>query len=279
VPRCPDFDDVDRGFTSGARVTGGGSVLNFGSGAPWAFWGFLLEKSGMGRGPFRFIQPSSLGKVSSGAEGARDVLETSEIRSYVGAARDGHPLHRAPAPADSHAHSSDPIMRLAISTVVLLPSLLFAQKSPVADAFRMQEKNAAKNLVAAVEEVPADKLNYRPTSGQMSFAQIIEHLSMGNDALCGIVGGMKAPARSKIDTTSSREAQIARLKETFEFCDRAVAKLDDSNLGETGSMFGTSMTRAGWILTTTGDWEDHYSQLSNYLRLNGLVPPTAKPKK
>ena len=87
-------------------------------------------------------------------------------------------------------------MRLTISAFALLPSLLLAQKSPVADAFRMQEKNAAKNLVAAAEEVPADKLKYRPTAGQMTFAQIIDHLSMGNDALCGIIGGIKAPTRA-----------------------------------------------------------------------------------
>jgi hypothetical protein len=29
---------------------------------------------------------------------------------------------------------------------------------------------------------------------------------------------------------------------------------------------------------TTADWADHYSQLANYLRLNNLLPPTAKQK-
>jgi len=29
-------------------------------------------------------------------------------------------------------------------------------------------------------------------------------------------------------------------------------------------------------LLTTGDWADHYSQMANYLRLNGILPPTAK---
>jgi hypothetical protein len=29
-------------------------------------------------------------------------------------------------------------------------------------------------------------------------------------------------------------------------------------------------------MITVGDWADHYSQEANYLRLNGLVPPTAQ---
>ena len=170
-------------------------------------------------------------------------------------------------------------MRFAIPALLVLPALLLAQKSPVADAFRKQERNAAKNLVAAAEDVPADKLKYRPTAGQMTFAQIIDHLSEGNDALCGVISGMKPPTRSKVDSASGKEAQIARLKETFAFCDEAVAHLDDTKLGTTQTAFGMSDTQASWILITTGDWEDHYSQMSNYLRLNGLLPPTAKPKK
>lgn len=167
-------------------------------------------------------------------------------------------------------------MRLLLPAALLLPALLAGQKSPVADAFRTQEKNAAKNLVAAAEEMPADKYSFKPTPTQMSFADIMVHLSNGNDALCGSIGGEKAPSRTKIEATASKEALVARLKETFAFCDQAVAHLDDAKLGDTRMTFGRNDTQAGWILITTGDWEDHYSQVANYLRINGLVPPTAK---
>jgi Tfp pilus assembly protein PilZ len=36
------------------------------------------------------------------------------------------------------------------------------------------------------------------------------------------------------------------------------------------------MSRAAIMTLTTGDWADHYSQYAIYLRLNGLLPPTAK---
>jgi hypothetical protein len=41
-------------------------------------------------------------------------------------------------------------------------------------------------------------------------------------------------------------------------------------------MFGMNLTRASAVLITVGDWADHYSQEANYLRLNGVLPPTAQ---
>src|ERR1051325_2568148 len=57
--------------------------------------------------------------------------------------------------------------------------------NPVADALRQMEQRFARILVAAAEAMPADKYNYRPTPGQMSFAAIQVHLANeGNDLLC-----------------------------------------------------------------------------------------------
>ncbi|SRR5579883_137590 len=152
-----------------------------------------------------------------------------------------------------------------------------AADAPVAEAFRATEKRAEKNLIAAAEEMPADKYGYKPTPAQMSFGDIVVHLSQGNDYLCGAIGGMKAPERPKVATSAGKEALIARLKETFDFCDKAVAGLDDSKLSEQLPFFGgKTQSRAGVIITTAADWADHYSQDAIYLRLNGLLPPTAK---
>jgi len=111
----------------------------------------------------------------------------------------------------------------------------------------------------------------------MSFAKIVTHLADGNDYLCGKIGGVSAPQRSKVDTTSGKAVLVARLKETFQFCDQALASVDDSKLSEQIPFFGGKpWTRAAIMTLTTADWADHYSQAANYMRLNGLVPPTAK---
>lgn len=170
-------------------------------------------------------------------------------------------------------------MRRALSAIFLsvLPAVAAAQGSPVATAFRDNAQQVGKNLIAAAEEMPAEKMSYRPTAPQMSFAMVLTHLAQGNDYLCGKIGGTAAPTRAKVDTSAGKDALVARLKETFQFCDQALASLDDSKLAEQVPFFGGKpWTRAAIMTLTTADWADHYSQAANYLRLNGLVPPTAK---
>jgi hypothetical protein len=173
-----------------------------------------------------------------------------------------------------------PTSALTLAVVVLLPSLAAAQSAPLADALRKQEESAAKNLTAAAEEFPADKYGYKPTPAQMPFGKIVTHLAQGNDFFCGTIAGVKAPDRSKVDSAAAKDVLVGRLKETFDFCTKALANLDDSNLGEQLKFFGgRTVSRAEMEMVTAADWQDHYSQSAIYLRLNGLLPPTAQPKK
>jgi len=162
--------------------------------------------------------------------------------------------------------------------VMLLPWTVNAQASnPVATAFRADEKDVGKNLVDAADLMPAEKFGFKPTPAQMSWGDIMVHLAGGNDVFCSAIGGVPAPQRTKLVGTDDKAKLVARLRETFQFCDQAIAKLDDSKLAEQVPSFGgTKASRAAMILEATGDWEDHYSQLAIYLRLNGLLPPTAK---
>ena len=173
----------------------------------------------------------------------------------------------------------------------VLPAALAAQAAPaavpatstnpVSDALRQAEQRFARILVAAAEAMPADKYNYRPTPAQMSFAQIQVHLANeGNDLLCGKVAGVTPPARATAaDSTLGKDALVARLKETFTFCEQAFAKLDDSKLNQQIQLFGPRpFSMAAAMFITVGDWADHYSQEANYLRLNGILPPTAQPR-
>jgi hypothetical protein len=168
-------------------------------------------------------------------------------------------------------------IRAVLFAATVCPAVAAAQANPLATAFRSNAAMMGKNLVAAAEVMPADKYSFKPTPAQMSFADIVMHLSGGNDFLCSALTGMKAPTRSKLAATADKGALVARLRETFAFCEQALAKLDDSKLGESLQLWGTEKaTRAATELETTGDWADHYSQMAIYLRLNGQLPPTAK---
>ncbi len=151
--------------------------------------------------------------------------------------------------------------------------------APLADALRGQEARFGRILPAALETFPADKWGYKPTPEQMSVGAIAVHLAEGNDQLCGVVSGQTAPKRDSISATDPKDKLLARLKESFDFCSTALAKVDDSKLGDQIPLFGRQFSRAAVIMITAMDWQDHYSQLANYLRINGLLPPTAQPAK
>jgi uncharacterized damage-inducible protein DinB len=151
-------------------------------------------------------------------------------------------------------------------------------ESPVAEAIRSSAGRAANNFIAAAEDMPAAKYGFKPTPAQMSFGDAIAHMAAGNDAYCSSIGGVAAPKRAALAAGASKEQLVARLKETFQFCESALAGVDDSRLGETVPYFGEQTPRAAVMVGAAEEWAGHYSQIAVYLRLNGLVPPTAKPR-
>ena len=151
--------------------------------------------------------------------------------------------------------------------------------SPVSEALRTTADRAAKNLVAAAEEMPAGKYGFKPTPAQMSFGDVLVHLVEGNGFLCSTVAGVPEPKGAEVKTEAGKAKLIARLRESFQFCQSTLAKMDDSKLSGEVPWFGDrKVSRAQAVLATAQDWADHYSQLAIYLRLNGLLPPTAKQK-
>ncbi|HUJ13722.1 MAG TPA: DinB family protein [Thermoanaerobaculia bacterium] len=149
-------------------------------------------------------------------------------------------------------------------------------KSPVADATRAFLEREGKNLIAAAEEMPADKYEYHPTPEQMTFAHLVFHIAHSNRMLCSGIAGEAAPKDTATDN-DAKEKLVANMKESFDYCTNALAKVDDSKLGEEVPPF--HRTRANSMMALAADLADHYSMAASYLRLNGLLPPTAQRKK
>lgn len=160
---------------------------------------------------------------------------------------------------------------------LLCPSLFAQEKNPVATAIREAEQGRGKNMVAAAQEMPADKYSFKATPDQMTYGHLTLHIAEANYLFCSKVGGVPAPELAKLSETDPKDKLVERMKSSFDFCGTALAKLDDSNLGETLTLFGErKATRAMAILMLAGSWADHYSLQATYLRLNGHLPPTAK---
>ncbi|MGA7623060.1 MAG: DinB family protein [Candidatus Acidiferrales bacterium] len=159
-------------------------------------------------------------------------------------------------------------------------SRVTAEASPVASAVRFSLERQSKNISAAVDEMPADKFSYRPTPAQITFGHLVMHMAGSNFRLCAAISGTEAPPMEELKETDPKETLAAALKSSFDFCTQSLAKVDDSKLAEVVLTRGSfSLTRAAAMMALTNDFADHYSAAAIYLRLNGLLPPTAQPRK
>jgi uncharacterized damage-inducible protein DinB len=151
--------------------------------------------------------------------------------------------------------------------------------NPVVSTAREIFARQSKFIVAAAEQMPPDKYSYHPTPDQWSFAKITSHIATSGNAICAMLSSTAAPT-GKVSDTDSKDTIVAALKTSFEYCDKALTNLTDAQLGDTITYFrGEKKPRARALIELTDDVEDHYSQMAGYLRLNGLTPPSAQPKK
>jgi hypothetical protein len=161
--------------------------------------------------------------------------------------------------------------------VFAVPGFAEQNKSVVTDVIREILPRQQKNLIGAVEAMPADKFGFKPTPAQMTFAHLVIHITDSNNYLCAKSGDIAAPKAAELSETDGKDKLLTALKASFDFCTTALAKIDDSKLGDTVDLYGGRQgPRAFALIALTNDWADHYSAAAQYLRLNGLLPPTAK---
>ena len=172
--------------------------------------------------------------------------------------------------------------RTALAIALILPSALAAQPSAtrvppdgVMLAFVRFADIFGSRLVAAFDSIPASRYDYRPMPTQQTIGYIAQHLEDANYSLCERVGELKHQRTAKdslADTIKARwpkDTLVRRLEASLRFCDEAlerVPRLDSPALASTLLAFET-------------DLAEHYSQLAVYMRLLGMIPPSALPPK
>jgi hypothetical protein len=153
-------------------------------------------------------------------------------------------------------------------------------KDPVATSLRLLLQRSQNNTVGAIEAMPADKFSYKPTPDQMPFAHLAVHVVEFNNSFCAKAADVAAPKVDGPKESDSKDTLVAAVKASYSFCSDALSKMDDSKLGDSIELFGGRQApRAMAALILSSGWADHYSEAAMYLRLNGILPPSAQPKK
>jgi uncharacterized damage-inducible protein DinB len=157
----------------------------------------------------------------------------------------------------------------------------------VAQTFKAFGRPYGAWLIAAFDSIPASRYDYRPTPVQQSIGYIAQHLEDANYQLCERIGNAPRVVTAKdsvADTVKARwpkDTLVARLRSSLVFCAAAIDRLTDANLGDTLMAGPTGaqqpVTRARYLILLVTDLAEHYAQLASYMRLIGLIPPSALP--
>jgi uncharacterized damage-inducible protein DinB len=148
--------------------------------------------------------------------------------------------------------------------------------NPVSSTVRQLVDRQSKNIIAAAEEMPAEKYDFHPTEAQMTFGHLILHITNSNNSLCAKISDGTEP-KADVTDKDSKAKLVEALKASFDYCTAALAKTDDSKLGDTITLFRSRTgPRAAALIALTNDFADHYGTAAMYLRLNGMLPPTAQ---
>jgi hypothetical protein len=108
----------------------------------------------------------------------------------------------------------------------------------------------------------------------------VAHIIGFNNSFCAKAADVPAPKVDEPKETDSKDQLVAAVKASYSFCNDVIGKMDDSKMSDSIEIFGGRQgPRAMAAMILASGWADHYSTAAMYLRLNGILPPSAQPKK
>ncbi len=132
------------------------------------------------------------------------------------------------------------------------------------------------NVIKAAEKMPEADFQYKPTPEIRTFARIVNHITEAQAHTCTTLNGTKFDAKMVPSDTADKATIVAALKASFEECDKAYAALTNENMTEMLTVGPMKRSRLGFAWGNVSHDNEQYAELSTYLRLKGLVPPTAE---
>jgi hypothetical protein len=168
-----------------------------------------------------------------------------------------------------------------------------AMKMDVTSVLERNLKGLENDIVPAADAMPEDKYNFKPTNdlikgseftGVKTYADQVKHIAVTNELIVACLNGQPQPvpdAESDLGPAklTSKADIMQYLKDSFTHAHEAFAKINKANIdGQVRNPFGKgTRPRLGLLIIILGHTQDHYGQMVEYLRMNGIIPPASRP--
>jgi uncharacterized damage-inducible protein DinB len=144
-----------------------------------------------------------------------------------------------------------------------------------------------RTLLPLAEAMPENKYGFTPTNGEFNgvrtFGQQLKHVAATNFIYASSILGEKAPVDVGEDengpaSLKTKTEILKYMNDSFTYVLKAVATIDAKNVvSPIKNPFGEGQaTRLSMTTLIIGHCFDHYGQMVEYLRMNGIVPPASQ---
>lgn len=178
-----------------------------------------------------------------------------------------------------------------LAALLLVSVVAFAQESKPAPAASVAESVGApwallaRNFVSLADAMPADRYGFAPTQGEFTgvrtFGEQAKHVACANYGFFSEIEGTTPPEHCYDGGPSSATTKaelMEYLRDSFAYGSRVAAAIDQKNmLDVVDGPYGGPRTKLGIAVLAIWHASDHYGQLVEYLRMNGVVPPASRP--
>jgi hypothetical protein len=156
-------------------------------------------------------------------------------------------------------------------------------------ALQVLAKLTEKVIVSAADAMPADKYGFAPADGEFkgvrTFGQMVKHLSATNYILAAAALGQEPPADAGDElgpeAVRTKDEILRYLKGSFANLDKAIEAIGQKSTPMKSSpispLKSAEATRLALAVESLVHAFDHYGQMVEYLRMNGVVPPASRP--
>jgi uncharacterized damage-inducible protein DinB len=167
---------------------------------------------------------------------------------------------------------------LGLSSLISAPA--FAAAASPSQVFDKMLKGQLEDVMAVAEAMPADKYNFAPTDGKFdgvrTFAGQITHIASAQYFFFSGFGPKPPIDPKSLSSLKSKPEVMKALRDAYAYAEQAVATITPENaFDEVKEVDGTN-TRASIAAFSLAHTNDHYGQMIEYLRMNGIVPPGSK---
>jgi uncharacterized damage-inducible protein DinB len=183
-----------------------------------------------------------------------------------------------------------PMILVACSVGLFAQTGKLPQQRTIAETLDSWISRTETLVVGAADAMPADKYSFAPPAtfgefaGVRPFAQQVKHLSANNYRMAALILLQKPTAEQENETgpeSVKTKAEIMEyLKGSFAALHKAVSTIDAKNVVEpTPTPSSWQKTRLSFAEDVVAHDMNHYGQMVEYLRMNGIIPPESRPAK